>query len=253
MKGAAMHEHSHDSGQSTLRPKGARLDRDPAAHVGAAAAEGRLDVLSGSDVLDLQRSVGNAGVADMLEEDRSPVHDVISSPGKPLEEPVRADMEGRLGHDFGDVRVHNDAAAAASASSVGAHAYTVGSNIVFQRDAYDPSSSHGQRTLAHELTHVVQQRSGPVDGSPAAGGVQVSDPSDRFEQEASATAERAVAHEPVAPVAAESPVGTVQRDRDASAPVQREGDLVEEEEEPTAQGLFVQREEVEEEPEEAPA
>ncbi|MGB7424745.1 MAG: DUF4157 domain-containing protein [Ornithinimicrobium sp.] len=244
-----MHDHSQEPGEPTLRPKGSRLDRDPPAHVGAAAADGRLDVLSGSDVLALQRAVGNVGMADLVEEDRSPVHDVISSAGRPLEDPVRADMEGRLGHDFSDVRVHDDGPAAASASSVGAHAYTVGSNIVFQRDAYDPSSSQGQRTLAHELTHVVQQRTGPVEGSPAAGGVRISDPSDRFEQEASATAERVVGHGPAAPQSTVASASTIQRDSDDSTDLQREDAPAEEEEELTAQGLFVQREEVEEEQE----
>lgn len=70
------------------------------------------------------------------------------------------DMESRLGHDFGDVRVHNNGQAHDSAVAVNAHAYTVDPNIVFQRDRYDPSSTAGQVTLAHELTHVVQQRTG---------------------------------------------------------------------------------------------
>ena len=47
-------------------------------------------------------------------------------------------MEARLGHDFSDVRVHDDSARAARPQAVNAHAYTVGSNIVFQRDKYDP-------------------------------------------------------------------------------------------------------------------
>ena len=63
----------------------------------------------------------------------------------------------------------------------------------------------GKTTLAHELTHVVQQRSGPVDGTPAAGGIRVSDPSDRFEREAAATAERAVSAPAPVPVAASRP------------------------------------------------
>ena len=108
--------------------------------------------------------------------------------GSPLEPEVRGDMEARLGADFGDVRVHTVAAAHDSAQAVNAHAYTVGSHVVFQRDAYDPGSHQGRTTLAHELTHVVQQRSGPVDGTEAGGGVRVSDPADRFEQEAAATA-----------------------------------------------------------------
>ena len=111
---------------------------------------------------------------------------------RPSHSDTRADMETRLGHDFSDVRVHTDGAAHESAKSVQARAYTVGSNIVFQRDAYDPTSTAGRTTLAHELTHVVQQRQGPVDGTPTAGGIQVSHPSDRFEREAVANAERAM-------------------------------------------------------------
>src|SRR6201999_1639049 len=144
---------------------------------------------------------GNAGVAGMAEEERSPVLDVVGSGGgSPLDRDTRTDMESRLGHDFGDVRVHTASNAHESAQAVNAHAYTVGSDIVFQRDKYDPASTEGRTMLAHELTHVVQQRSGPVDGTPTGGGIQVSDPSDRFEREASANAERAISAP--APVAA---------------------------------------------------
>jgi hypothetical protein len=189
----------------------------------------------------------------MVEEERSPVHDVVSGGGRPLEPDVRSDMEGRLGHDFGDVRVHDDSAAHESARSVNAHAYTVGSNIVFQRDKYDPSSSDGRVTLAHELTHVVQQRQGPVDGTPTGGGINVSDPADRFEREAVSRAEQAVAA-PSAPPAA-VPHDSVQREVEGTAPVQRAEAPAEEEkeEEPTAQGSFVQREAAPEEEEEPAA
>lgn len=149
----------------------------------------REQVLGGAELLDLQRSAGNGAVTEMLQE-QSPVHDVVGSGGRPMEPTVRADMEARLGHDFGDVRIHDDGAAHQSATAVNAHAYTVGADVVFQRDAYDPSSASGRVMLAHELTHVVQQRSGPVDGTPTAGGISVSDPSDRFEREAVANADR---------------------------------------------------------------
>jgi hypothetical protein len=122
-------------------------------------------------------------------------------------------------------------AASDSARSVGAHAYTVGSDIVFQRDAYDPTSEAGRTTLAHELTHVVQQRSGPVDGTPTGDGVQVSDPADRFETAAAANAERVMAMAPPAAVPGSGPA--VQRDE---AP----------EEDEELQGSFVQRQEAEE-------
>jgi hypothetical protein len=147
-------------------------------------------VLGPDRVLGLQRAVGNAGVAAMAEE-QSPVLDVVGSGGgTPLDAGVRADMESRFGADFGDVRVHTGGTAHSSAAAVNAQAYTVGSDIVFADGQYDPGSPRGQHVLAHELTHVVQQRNGPVDGTDTGAGVKVSDPSDRFEREAAATADR---------------------------------------------------------------
>lgn len=209
-----MRAHDHDEDRpSDLRPPASRLDL-PSPVVLRAAAAGRSDVLGAGDVLALQRAVGNAAVGAALEEERSPVHDVVGrGGGSPLAADVRSDMEARLGADFGDVRVHTDDRAGASARAVGAHAYTVGSDVVFQREHFDPSSHAGRTTLAHELTHVVQQRSGPVDGAPAAGGVRVSDPGDRFEREAAATAERVVSAPVVAPVAVSGGAGVaVQRE-----------------------------------------
>jgi hypothetical protein len=210
-------------------------------------------VLDPGAVLGLQRAVGNAGVGALMEEERSPVHDVVNSGGSPLAPEVREEMEGRLGHDFSDVRVHTDGAAHDSASSVNAHAYTVGSNVVFQRDKFDTSSTAGKTMLAHELTHVIQQRSGPVDGTDAGGGIKVSDPSDRFEREAAAHAD-SVMSAPAPSEAHESAPGSgsaVQRDADVdeAAPeeelqgsfVQRETPSEDEnmEEDPTAQGSFI--------------
>ena len=235
-----MRTHDHDSEEASFRPKAARIDAGPPAHVMQAAAAGRSDVLDRAGILGLQRAVGNSGVGAMLEEERSPVHDIVNSGGGgPLAPDVQEEMQGRLGHDFSDVRVHNDSQAHESARSVNAHAYTVGSNVVFQRDKYDPSSAEGRTMLAHELTHVVQQRSGPVDGSAAGGGIKVSDPSDRFEREASANAERVMS----APAPAAAQLGA------SSAAVQRDAAPVEEGE-PEVQGAFVQRDaETEEEPE----
>ena len=253
-----MHEHLMDERLETLRPKAAQPAEQQNV-LGTAAAAGRADVLGAQGVLGLQRAVGNAGVATLMEEERSPVHDVISSGGRPLDTEVRTDMESRLGHDFSDVRVHDDTQAADSAAAVNAHAYTVGSNIVF-RD-FDPSSTDGRTTLAHELTHVVQQRHGPVDGTSAPGGIKVSDPSDRFETEAAANADRAMsAPAPSAEVAGSGPAlqrdsaqgDTVEEDAVQGLFVQREGAEEEEQEEPV-QGLFVQRETAEEEEDQVPA
>ena len=120
---------------------------------------------------------------------RSPVLDVVGKGGgEPLTPDVRGEMEARLGADFGGVRVHRDGAASDSARAVDANAYTVGQDVVFRSDRWDPSSTEGKKTLAHELTHVVRQASGPVAGSPAPGGIDVSSPDDEFERAADRTA-----------------------------------------------------------------
>ena len=251
-----MRAHDSDHGyESDLRPKASRLEEPESAVAMRAALSGRLDVAGPAGIVGLQRAAGNSGASALIEEERSPVHNVITSGGTPLPVDVRADMEGRFGQDFGDVRVHNDGAAHESAKSVNAQAYTVGSNIVFQRDKYDPGSDAGKHMLAHELTHVVQQRSGPVDGTDAGGGVKISDPSDRFEREAVSNADRLMS----APAAAPGPTHDIQRCSDESASqrcsdesasVQREEAPAEEEEEATAQ-TFVQRQEDEAEEESA--
>lgn len=86
------------------------------------------------------------------------VHDVLRSPGQPLDPPTSALMETRFGHDFSGVRIHTDAQAAESARAVNALAYTVGRNVVFDVGQYQPQTGEGQRLLAHEMAHVMQQR-----------------------------------------------------------------------------------------------
>ena len=80
-------------------------------------------------------------------------------PGRPLEPAARAFFEPRFAHDFGSVRVHSGREAARAARSIDALAFTAGSHVVF-RDPSGPSGAAGQRTLAHELAHVVQQGRG---------------------------------------------------------------------------------------------
>jgi hypothetical protein len=86
------------------------------------------------------------------------VHEELNSPGHPLDSATRSQMENRLGGDFGQVRVHTDSRAAASASAVDALAYTHGNHIVFGAGQYSPNHADGSRLLAHELVHVRQQR-----------------------------------------------------------------------------------------------
>ena len=87
------------------------------------------------------------------------VHDVLSSPGQPLDTATRAFFEPRFGYDFSNVRIHTDSTANTSARSLNALAYTAGSDVVFAGSRYSPDTVDGKKLLAHELTHVLQQAS----------------------------------------------------------------------------------------------
>ncbi len=123
----------------------------------------------------------------------SPVQEAVGKGGRQRLAPsLRADIEGRLGADFSDVRIHIDDQAAKSAEAVSAEGYTVGNELKFGQGYFEPASPAGRRRLVHELVHVQQQRKGPVSGTNSGSGVAISDPSDSFEQEAEATAARIV-------------------------------------------------------------
>lgn len=96
------------------------------------------------------------------------VRRVLDTPGDPLELGTRTDMESRFGSSFRDVRIHTGALAAESARAVYAHAYTVGEHIVFDSGQYQPHTTEGQRLLAHELAHTIQQHGLQKSGGPVA-------------------------------------------------------------------------------------
>ncbi len=194
--------------RDTASTSGKDVGRTP-----AAPSSARPPAFSGGDrspqaILALQRTAGNAAVSALLQRaggsfeqhqhgagcghhqaeqpavQRSAVHDVLKASGQPMAAPLRTEMEGRLGSDFSDVRLHTDSAARDSAAEVGARAYTSGNHVVIGDGGGD------KHTLAHELTHVVQQRQGPVAGTDSGGGLKISDPSDAFERAAEANATR---------------------------------------------------------------
>jgi len=133
----------------------------------------------------IQRFTGQTGQADMAAP--ASVDRVLSSPGRPLDPVLQQDMGQRFGHDFSRVRVHTGSAAEQSAQDVYANAYTVGHNIVFGARQFAPGTHKGRRLIAHELTHVVQQRQA------GAGNQQkVNPPGDLFEQAAAQTAAQVI-------------------------------------------------------------
>ncbi|HWC80537.1 MAG TPA: DUF4157 domain-containing protein [Pseudonocardiaceae bacterium] len=238
--------HEHEP-EVESRPRGDRIEVADTDALGRAAAAGRTDVLGASGMLGLQRIAGNTAVSGLAKEEPSPVHAVVGSGGgQALAPHTRAEMEARFGQSFTDVRVHTGEAAHDSARSVNALAYTVGSNIVFQSGRYDPESSSGRHTLAHELAHVVQQRTGPVEGTELGGGVQVSDPGDRFERAAVATADQVMSGS--APASAGAPAGVQRCAEEGVESVQREAEEPEQTETGTQTEVqtFVQREEEDE-------
>jgi Domain of unknown function (DUF4157) len=141
------------------------------------------------------------------------IRGVVSSPGEPLDPRLRAVMEPQLGYDFSGVRVHTDTPAAQSAQAIAANAYTAGDHIVFGAGRFDPWSASGQRLVAHELAHVIQQADGPVAGRAIDGDVSLSTPDDPFERAAATLSRYAMQTDaaagsvrgPVAPLPLRSP------------------------------------------------
>jgi hypothetical protein len=137
-----------------LTPARAGLLQRKCACGGSAGFSGQCEDCGKKRIGVQRRAAGPApGIAPPI------VHEVLRSPGKPLDAATRAYMEPRFGHDFSQVRIYADADAARSAEAVSALAYTVGRNVVFGAGKYAPSSAMGRRLLAHELAHVMQQRS----------------------------------------------------------------------------------------------
>ncbi len=129
------------------------------------------DLYATNSLSHLQHTVGNQAVQHLIRADTTGskvstatarntagVEQALSSPGRPLGQATRDFMEARLEYDFGDVRVHDNAAASKSARTLGARAFTAGRDIVFGAGEHAPDTGEGKHLLAHELAHVVQQR-----------------------------------------------------------------------------------------------
>ena len=107
---------------------------------------------------ELQAKATSDGISEVNPDIESHIQNMRGG-GQPLPESARAYFEPRFGQDFSQVRVHSDAEAAEAAQEVNARAYTVGQDVIFGAGQYSETSA-GQKLLAHELTHVVQQEKG---------------------------------------------------------------------------------------------
>ena len=143
----------------------------------------------------LASSIGNAAMARLAEsgsglQPGGTVHPDVQAAiasrrgaGSSLDPGARTRIGSAIGDSFSDVRVHSDRAADTLARSVEARAFTVGSDVFFAKGQYQPGTAGGDQLLAHELTHVVQQR-----GASTGGPLRVTDAVGPDEVEAEATA-----------------------------------------------------------------
>ena len=174
MPGTRRHERKHDRADEPGReaaPTHVDALRTVASNSGNAAfarfAEPGSGILPGGRVHpDIESAIGAA-----------------RGGGRALDAPVRERVGEALDDALTDVRVHADERADALARSVSARAFTTGTDIFFARGEYRPRSAGGDALLAHELTHVVQQR-----GTPATGPLTVTDPGGALEAEAESMA-----------------------------------------------------------------
>jgi peptidoglycan hydrolase-like protein with peptidoglycan-binding domain len=126
------------------------------AHSGVSGARPRIQRVSGHSNAKMDAAPAN-------------VDQTLANSGRPLDLELRQDMEQRFGYDFSKVRIHSDAVAGQSAREVNARAYTVGSDIVFDPDQFNPATISGRKLLAHELVHTIQQSATGLEKGPSAG------------------------------------------------------------------------------------
>jgi hypothetical protein len=136
------------------------------------------------------------------------VNETLHSSGQGLEKETQSFFESRFGHDFSKVRVHTGVRAADSARAVNALAYTVGRDMVFGSGQYAPQTASGQRLLAHELAHVVQQSHGGTALQSKA--TDISRPGDAAERRADLAAQ-AVLENRAVPDVGRAAAGTLHR------------------------------------------
>ena len=226
---------------------------DPAAILSAPAGPGQSTVRAQA-ITQLQRTHGNQHVQRLVartageENEMEGVAQAVDDRrgrGQSLHDRTRAQMEPALQQDLSGVRVHNDGAADQLSSQFNAKAFTTGQDVFFRQGAYDPGSSGGDKLLAHELTHVVQQGNSPT--KLAGKKMNISQPGDAGEREADSVADTVTS----------AGISRQEEEEDVQPAVQRQEDdelrlaavdrqPVEEEEEEEAVQPAVQREEAEE-------
>lgn len=181
---------------------------------------------------NLQQQVGNQAVQRLiqrsgggnneLDDETAGRINANRGSGQNLDSSMQEKMSSSMGYDFSDVRVHTSPESDQLNKSVGAKAFTTGSDIFFSEGSYDPGSTGGQELIAHELTHVVQQGTGLAGGG--GGPMTVNTPGDSHEQEADAIAKSVTSGPAPTPVQAQEDEESVQMQEDPEDEMQMQED-----------------------------
>jgi len=193
-------EHSFDE-KGKIKPKpqqeqdDLQKDNDP---ISVDKLQGKLNPAT---LTQMQQTLGNASVQRFLAQRTgggpTEINDETAvsinserGSGQSLDDGMAAKAGQTMGQDFSDVTVHTDSQSDQLSQQLGAKAFTTGNDIFFREGAYNPGSDDGQRLIAHELTHVVQQGASPPS---VQGKMAVNDPDDQYEAEADHVADQVMA------------------------------------------------------------
>jgi hypothetical protein len=167
------------------QPEPAREERSPMAQLASDVGNQAFSSTLGRSPLAREAEQGAGILADgTVHADVQSTIESTRGAGTDLDGGVASRLSGSLG-DLSDVRVHTDDTADQLNRSVSARAFATGTDVYFAKGEYDPGSAAGDKLIAHELAHVVQQR-----GAAASGPLGVSQPGDAMEQEADAVADQ---------------------------------------------------------------
>lgn len=193
-------EHSFDE-KGKVKPKLQQEQVEPQKENAPLSADKLQGQLNPAMLTQMQQTLGNASVQRFLaqrsgggpteiEEETAVSINNQRGSGQNLDEGMSAKAGQTLGQDFSNVTIHTDSQSDQLSQQLGAKAFTTGSDIFFSEGAYSPGSDEGQRLIAHELTHVVQQGASPPS---VQGKMSVNDPNDQYEAEADHVAEQVMA------------------------------------------------------------
>ena len=165
------------------QPEPEREERSPMAQLASEVGNQAFSSTLGRSPLARDAEQGAGIQADgTVHSDVQSTIDSTRGAGTALDAGVADRLSPSLG-DLSDVRVHTDDTAAQLNRSVSARAFATGTDVYFGSGEYSPGSASGDKLIAHELAHVVQQR-----GASASGPLTVSEPGDAMEREADSVA-----------------------------------------------------------------